>query len=179
MIFKILLFFLYILYQIEEITNNCVYYIKYENYFLNYFVNELFLSEKFDYPNSEFRIIRKIKTSKETLYTIAKISSDFQLSYLDKYQLTFERNKNNSLQLWCLIKNKNDKFFIKNLNGCYVIIDNLKIICSFISEDKAAKFNIIRLFSETEKNMNYSEATLLDKEPIDILIKYIDLYDQI
>ena len=53
------------------------------------------------------------------------------------------------------------------------------MICSFISEDKAAEFNIIRLFSETEKNMNYSEATLLDKEPIDILIKYIDLYDQI
>ena len=43
--------------------------------------------------------------------------------------------------------------------------------------NKASKFKIIKIFSEIKENKNKNYINLLNKEPIDVLIKYIDLKD--
>ena len=150
--------------------------IKFENKFLGYFRTNVYLSKHFKYPNTFFRINSQLCILDETLYNISQISSEYQLCYLENNQLGFQRKENN-LQFWYLIKTKNNKYIIKNRNGCFIIIINLKIICSFKDSFKAAEFNIIKIFFEIEKNMNNNDSKLLRDEPIDVLIKYIDLYD--
>ena len=108
------------------------------------------MSEKFKYPNSFFRINRQSHSFKETLYSISKITSEYQLSYLENNQLVFKGNKNN-LQLWSLINIEKDKFIIQNRNGCFIIIIKSKIVCNFDSKYKATEFNIIKLYSELKK----------------------------
>ena len=176
MFLNLILFFLYIFCSNEEIIKNGIYYIRFKNIILNFNINNLYLSEDFKYPNSFFRIKRQSYTLNESLYNIGKISSEYQLSYLENNQLVFQKNKNN-LQLWYLIKAKNDKFIIKNRNGCFIIINNLNIFCSFNTKFKATEFNIINIYFEIKKNIKYNDSKLLNEEPIDVLIKYIDLHD--
>ena len=123
MILKIIIIYLYIFFSNEEIIKNGGYYIKFENQFLGYFRTNAYLSKHFKYPNTFFRINRQLFTLNETLYNISQISSEYQLCYLENNQLGFQRNQSN-LQFWYLIKTKNNKYIIKNRNGCFIIIIN-------------------------------------------------------
>ena len=56
----------------------------------------------------------------------------------------------------------------------YKII-NLKITCQNISLDEATSLKLLKIYDEVLDNESDNE--LIEKEPIDILIKYIDLRD--
>ena len=52
-----------------------------------------------------------------------------------------------------------------------------KVFCLDIKLYEATQFKIIRIFSEVNENKSFYYFNLLNNEPIDIIIKYIDLKD--
>ena len=67
-------------------------------------------------------------------------------------------------------------YVIKNKKNCYIrIIKNKRISCENVPYQKAGFFNLIRLYEEVKNNK--LNAKIIEKEPIDVLIKYIDLRD--
>ena len=56
-------------------------------------------------------------------------------------------------------------------------MEKSKITCEFINDNDATKFKIIKLFIEKKKEDNIKNIQLINKEPVDVLIKYIDLRD--
>ena len=65
---------------------------------------------------------------------------------------------------------------MKNFNNCYLIIDNLELVCHNVSAKDATNIQLILIYKEIE-GKNSINSQILDKEPIDVLIKYIDLKD--
>ena len=95
-------------------------------------------------------------------------------------------NLNESQILWNLIKIKKNKYLIQsNFNQNYleeyknnlVLVDNPKIYKKNLDNKikKNSLFNLIKVFEddESKKYMNF-----IKKEPIDIIVKYIDLMDR-
>ena len=82
---------------------------------------------------------------------------------------------------WNFIKIKNNNFFIKNIyNKKYLELIEFKLQClheiNFPYDNKFSfQFELVKLYEEgkTNKYIKY-----INKEPIDILIKYIDLNDK-
>ncbi len=72
-----------------------------------------------------------------------------------------------------------DVYYIKNENGCYLQVNDDRVVCLKLefSEDKTklTTFKFIKLYGKIPER----RSALLDNEPIDILIKYIDLSDDI
>ena len=64
---------------------------------------------------------------------------------------------------------------IQNKNGCYLKEQNQKIICIHDKPNHLCDFHLLKIFSEIEINKN--DELILEKEPIDVIIKYIDLSD--
>ena len=90
--------------------------------------------------------------------------------------LNFNKINNNTC-FWNFIEINIGIYIIKNKNNCYIKISNYKICCDNISIEQATQFKILRIFSERKKYDNAKNAKLLNEEPIDILIKYINLRD--
>ena len=81
---------------------------------------------------------------------------------------------NNSVE-WEFINIKSNNFAIKNKNNCYIKITKLKITCENISIERASLFNLFKIYEEAKENKLDKE--IIKNEPIDVLIKYIDLRD--
>ena len=62
-----------------------------------------------------------------------------------------------------------------NKNNCYLIIYKENLKCEKISLDEATTFSITMLYKEVKFD-RYNNF-LVNKEPIDVIIKYIDLMD--
>ena len=77
-------------------------------------------------------------------------------------------NSNNQLVYY--VQNKNNKRFLVNkINR--IILSNINDINSLLEDNE---FQFVRMFRESDKN----ESEILKNEPIDVLIKYIDLSDK-
>ena len=75
---------------------------------------------------------------------------------------------------WNFIKIEENTFLIKNKAGCYLKEERNNIICT----EKINPFNyfhLLKLYSEV--SISKKDELILEKEPIDVLIKYIDLND--
>ena len=91
--------------------------------------------------------------------------------------MTKEMNENLSLSFSYSIKEiETNIYTIKSDLGCYLCEDNYKLRCSFGHPSRFCKFYLLKIFSEVEKDDEH-ELELIEKEPIDVLIKYIDLSD--
>ena len=109
-------------------------------------------------------------------YSIEQIKTGYILIYSNKTKLiSFNKRNHRKIDLWNFIKTENNHYIIQNINKCYIIIINYTIICENISFEKASQFNLIKIYEEIKENKLDNE--LLNKEPIDVLIKYIDLRD--
>ena len=109
-------------------------------------------------------------------YYIEQIKTGYKLIYSNKTKLIyFNKRKNRKTELWNIIKMENDLYIIQNNKKCYIIIINNKIFCENISLEKASQFYLIKIYEEVMENKLDNE--LINKEPIDVLIKYIDLRD--
>ena len=176
MILNLIIIFNYIFFSNEEIINNGVYYIEFNKIYFRYLRDKIYLSEDFQYPFTSFRIEKQLHTFKKTYYMIGQISTGYQFGLVENNKLIFQTKKNN-FQLWKFIRTKDNKYLIQNINGCYLIVTGLKIICGLKEEYQPTEFEVIKIFFETDKNVKFDDLKILRNEPIDVLIKYIDLYD--
>ena len=176
--FVSILFLLFLNTNNQTLTNG-VYLIKYQNLYLNYhqqknnlhFSYKPGLSKSFLFRinnisnsnNISFIVIESLKRNRK-LYTIEK-----------KIKVDSHNNKLFDIYLWSFIKKDENSVFIKNKNGCYLNVSySLNINC-IESIEEASQFYLKKIYEEV--NHTEEDITLIEKEPIDILIKYIDLKD--
>ena len=91
-----------------------------------------------------------------------------------KTQLNYDKKIDDKF-FWSIIKKNETSFLLSNKNGCHLNISNKKIINCVDSIEEASELNLIKVYEEV--NNSESDIKLIEKEPIDVLIKYIDLRD--
>ena len=75
---------------------------------------------------------------------------------------------------WTFIESNYD-YGIKNKYGCFIALSSSKITCKNTKVENAIQFKISKLYEEV--NHSDDDIKLIENEPIDALIKYIDLKD--
>ena len=136
------------------------------------------MSEYFDYPYSYYRIIKLKANKSEIFYNIEAMETNYKLSYLENKEVILNNNIDNC-QLWKLIQIKENNYVIENYNHCFLSIKKNRLICELIPFDSAPIFQILKIYTEYVKDekINLQAKLILEQEPIDVLIKYIDLND--
>ena len=166
---KIIFFILFNIYFFtEDLRKGGVYNIIFQQLYLQHRIKEISLRESFRYPNTFFRIY---KNSEYNYYYIENIINNYGMTYLKNNEISLYKIKNES-SLWKFIKKNNNKYIIRNKNKCYIKINEYNISCKNISPNDASEFILTKIYEENSKNSN-----LIENEPIDILIKYLDLRD--
>ena len=160
----------------QKFVNNGVYNILVNNSYIYYYKGKVFLSNNFSFPHTFIRIRKITDDFKETLYNIEEIDKRFKLNYLDDRELIFSKQKN-KLQFWSFIELNKNNYVIKNMNNCYIVIKEMKFLCDTIHIEEAITFTIKKIYSEVKDMNNFFNKQLINNEPVDILIKYIDLRD--
>ena len=170
---------LFLLTQIGLIKKGEVYSIIYNSLNLLYENNQLYFSASLKIQiNNLFRIIKKNTNDNISYYYIQNIYSNQSFIFIKNIdpniQLrNIDEKKDNAK--WIIIEVKKDSYKIQNINGCYMKIKESKITCKNITLNEASEFNIIKEYEEIYENQLDEE--IIEKEPIDVLIKYIDLRD--
>ena len=165
------LLILFLIKSVKQIIENGVYNIIFNNkYYLNYKNDKLQISfsKKFE-EKSNFRI-NKLATN--PFYIIEHVKTNLKLS-LSSSNLKLSNDKDNESN-WNFIES-DAKYYIQNRNKCYIRFKAQNLNCDNISLKYATKFNLIKIYEEV--NNNKYDLKLIEREPIDILIKYIDLSD--
>ena len=75
---------------------------------------------------------------------------------------------------WEFIKVEDNAFLIHNRAGCYLKDEKNNFVCSEALRH-LTDFHLLKLY--TEVNITKNDELILEKEPIDVFIKYIDLND--
>jgi hypothetical protein len=179
----ILMFFLYLSFSIQnKIIQNGVYAFLADDLYLSYYKRRIIPSKIFK-RNTFFHINKISGYSNDTLYHIveAETKIKIKLCYSQDKELILN-NKYHDLHLWFLRKighnDDYDDYIIKNNNNnCYIKIDRLKILCDTIRDDEATIFKLIKIYDEVNEDIKDINMEILNNEPIDILIKYIDVRD--
>ena len=152
-------------------------------------------ADKYEFDN--FHIYQKDISNKrsndDTIYYYIEEKNSRKKLYFDEAHDSISLSEKNNPEdddkfLWEIIsktKNSIDYFEIKSkLKNYYISYEESqkelsRIYCEdswiTLSEDRSSKFNLVRLYKDY-KNIN-SKPDLLEKEPIDVVIKYIDLND--
>ena len=173
--YPILILFL-IAFSNENNLKDAVYVIMHKNKYIIFDYDDIKLlitskTEKF----TNFRINRVSANS--SYFFIKNIKNNKYLSITDKGISTqISKSKNDSArEQWAFITVQENNYKILNKNNCYLIIYKENLKCEKISLDEATTFLIIMLYEEVkfERYNNF----LVNKEPIDVIIKYIDLKD--
>ena len=166
------IFLLFISFSNQIIITNGVYNLIIQNFYLQYFKRKVLTINYPKHPNTFFRI----QKSYNNYYYIEEIYTKYQLVYLETKELIFIKKKEEKINLWEFIKTKNSKYIIKNINNCFITIQKSKTICENISLNEATEFDLIKIYNEILLD-NQRDKEILEKEPIDVIIKYIDLKD--
>ena len=91
--------------------------------------------------------------------------------------LNKEKTENETLSFgFKFSKIENNAYIIQNKNGCFLKEYKQKIICMEEKPDQSSHFHLLKIFTEIDRS-NKENELFLEKEPIDVLIKYIDLSD--
>ena len=172
MLINIFILSLFVSFSKQINIANGVYNLMMENFYLQYYKRKILIIDNPKHPNTFFRI----QFSSNNYYNIEEIYTKYQLIYLETKELIFTNRKVEKCNLWTFIKANNNKYVIKNINNCYIKIKKSKNACEDIPMNKATQFNLIKIYNEI-LIYNQTEKDILDKEPIDVIIKYIDLKD--
>ena len=173
----IILLILYLCATKQKKVKNGVYNIIYNDLYLNSYKGKLSLSEQFNI-NTFFRIIRVSGNFNNTYYKIEKADSNNKLINLENNDVIMDKI-NTTFELWNIKKIRNNSYIMKNINNCYIVIIKYHIFCKYITEAQASKFELIKIYNEVNEREKFNNINveILNNEPIDILIKYIDLRD--
>ena len=172
MIINVFIFLLFIFYSNQIVITNGIYNLIIQNFYLQYLKRKVLTINYSKHPNTFFRI----KMSYNNYYYIEEIYTKYQLIYLETKELIFTKKKEQKINLWEFIKKKNNKYIIKNINNCFVKLQKSKSICENIPLNEATEFDLIIIYKEIILD-NPRDKEILEKEPIDVIIKYIDLKD--
>ena len=175
-----ILFFIFLAFPNEAIIKDAVYNLIYNNSYFNYDNKHLKVSETLkEEIHANFRIRKSYEESGTTFYNIENVFSDLSLflSPIDKHNLVFTVNLgNNNFGDWNFIQFDENEYKIQNKNQCFIKIDPLlNITCENVTSENASSFHLIKIYEEVRHTQ--SDIELIEKEPIDIVIKYIDLND--
>ena len=164
-------------FAILKYIKNGIYNILNENQYVTYHKTEIYLSNNFN-KNTFLKVVKVSGYLNNSLFRIEQIESSNKMIYLKNEEISF-RGSINNLDLWKIIKTNKETYIIQNINKCYIIIKNNKFFCQYIQENIASKFIFIKIYNEVNKHTdNNINKEILKNEPIDILIKYIDLRDK-
>ena len=164
-------------FAIQKYIKNGIYNILNENQYVTYHKTEIYLSNNFN-KNTFLKVVKVSGYLNNSLFRIEQIESSNKMIYLKNEEISF-RGSINNLDLWKIIKTNKETYIIQNINKCYIIIKNNKFFCQYIQENIASKFIFIKIYNEVNKNTdNNINKEILKNEPIDIIIKYIDLRDK-
>ena len=167
-------YFIFIIYfdltSLKNIKNGVYNFITNNSYLYNHEQN-ISISKNFSYPKTFFRIIKE-KRNEDFFYRIEEILSNKKLNPTPRNELILNTDTNNT-SLWKFNEIKEKKYVIQNFNKCFIVLSHNKLFCFFISIDNATNFQFNKIFSE----LNKKDSKILRDEPIDVLIKYIDLRD--
>ena len=156
-----------------------VYSIIYNNLSLLYENNQLYFSASLKVQiNDLFRIIEENSNDNISYYYIQHIYLNQSFIFIKNIDPNIQLRKieaKHNYAKWIIIEVEKDRYKIQNINGCYMKIKESKITCQNITFNEASQFNIIKEFEEIYENQFYEER--LEKEPIDVIIKYINLRD--
>ena len=146
----------------------------------------------FKYENEKLQISSFLKENENSYFKIRKAFDNFNISFYyinhvktglnlilfknNSQQLKFDLiNQKNELGLWNIIETNSNKYIIQNKNKCYLKINGFNITCEKISIEESSQFNLIKIFEEAyDKQL---DKIVIEQEPIDVVIKYIDLRD--
>ena len=176
MIINTFIVIIYINFSFQKTIKNGVYNLITDKYYLYYFKRKIYLSDIFKHPNTFFRIKRIYRNEFNTFYNIEEIYTKYKLGYLENKEISFI-TKNDETQVWKFIMLNDIYFTIKNDKGCFIKINNFYLFCENITIEQASIFKLTKIYSEVRIKINKFNKELINKEPIDILIKYIDLRD--
>lgn len=162
------------------LIQNAVYNLLYKNLFFIYENLTLQLSDSLkEEINANFRITRIDIKSNNSYYYIEHVNTNQYLSIqsnsLNNLLLKLLLNEDKDLVSWNLIKTSNNKYIIQNKNHCYLKVIISNISCQYSLMKEATEFELIKIYEEIKDDIFNQE--LIEKEPIDALIKYIDLRD--
>ena len=170
---------LYIFALSQENQLNGVYVFKAGDLYLSYYKRRIIPVNKYR-QNTLFRIVKSSNklNNKYKFYYIeeAETKNKFRLCYTENRELIVNNNYID-LHLWTFFEIDKDNVIIKNDKQCYIKIKKLMVVCENISFSEATKFKLIKIYNEVNEDENISNSEILNNEPIDILIKYIDLRD--
>ena len=164
---------------IKEAVYNLIYnnsYFSYEN--KNITVTKI-LKEEID---SNFRIKKSSENSYAQFYYLEHINTNLNLILSPEnaryIQLNFT-NVSEEFSEWNFIEVTDNKYKIQNKNKCFIKVINelntTNVTCENISSEYASQFSLLKIYDEVTENETNSE--LIENEPIDVVIKYIDLSD--
>ena len=126
---------------------------------------------------SSFRIKNVLDRDNNSFFLIESLKHNGKLySKNNLVIINFKYEKSDDNFLWLFIKKNETYALIRNKNGCYLkLFNSNKIICND-SVEEASQIFLIKIYEEV--NHSKEDLKLIEKEPIDILIKYIDLTDK-
>ena len=163
---------------INGILSNGIYKIKYQDLYLNFYHkhNKFYFSRNTSLSRSSlFRIYNKFDNNTSD-YLIESLKHNKKLfSKHNKVLSDTKYEKSNKNFFWSFINNNKSSVIIRNKNGCYIQISSFNEVTCIDSIQKASKFYLLKIYEEV--NHTQEDIKLIEKEPIDILIKYIDLND--
>ena len=164
------LLFHFLIKETKQIVKNGVYnIIVNKEEYLNYQDKNIKISycKKFE-NKSNFRI----KQISLNSFFIQHIETNLTLT-LSSSNLELTKEMSNKAE-WNFIES-DEKYCIQNIKKCYIRYRNQKLFCDNISLKDATQFNLIKIYEEVNNSKN--DINLIEREPIDVLIKYIDLSD--
>jgi hypothetical protein len=164
------LFFLFLSKLAKQNISNGLYNIILNNTnYLNYKNKKLQIS--FSKKLEDKSIFRIKKQSNNSFYIIEHAKTNLKLT-LSSSDLKLSNDKDNKEE-WNFMES-DGKYYIQNINKCYIKYIK-KLICDNISLTNATQFILIKIYEEV--NNSEDDLDLIEREPIDVLIKYIDLRD--
>ena len=172
----IVILYILISHVFQKNLKNGVYNIQNENQYVAYRKKEIYLSINFNI-NTLLKVVKVSGYFNNSLYRIEQIESSNKMIYLKNGEISFSRNIN-GLELWKIIETNKETYIIQNINKCYIVIKKNKFFCEYIPENIAFQFIFRKIYNEVNKHTNNIKDEILKNEPIDILIKYIDLRDK-
>jgi hypothetical protein len=159
------LLFHFLIKETKQIVKNGVYnIIVNKEEYLNYQDKNIKISycKKFE-NKSNFRI----KQISLNSFFIQHIETNLTLT-LSSSNLELTKEMSNKAE-WNFIES-DEKYCIQNIKKCYIRYRNQKLFCDNISLKDATQFNLIKIYEEVNNSKN--DINLIEREPIDVLIKY-------
>ena len=136
-----------------------------------------------DLINFRIKIIRHEEDKNLTYYSLEHLKTKLFLGIQTNNEtigsliLYPEKYENETFSFtFQLLKIDNNVYTIKSKNECFLTEENSKIVCKHETPGEMSHFYLLKIFTEVNKE-NDIDNFILEKEPIDIIIKYIDLSD--